>query len=103
MHKQLEDQFLANDDVVFMYIQTVFEGSYTNTFENGIVDLDDYSVKGIYGFDPGAGGALPATMTMFQTNGTPFTIIIDKNGQVVESDFTRFEFQLRPIIENALL
>lgn len=102
MHKQLEDQFFAEDDIVFMYIQTVFEGAFTNTFDNGMRDLDEFGVLGVYGFDPSSDTQLSHTMQMFDTGGTPYTVIIDKAGQIVEADFTRIEPQLRPIIENAL-
>ena len=103
MHKQIEDEFAGNQDVVFMYIQTVFEGSSSNTFINGIVDLDEFQVKGIYGFDPrDAAGTLPVTMQKFSTQGTPYTVILDKTGQKVQSEFTQSPQRLRIAIENAL-
>jgi hypothetical protein len=103
VHKELEVEFAAEKDVVFIYVQTVFEGSFTNTFDNGLVDLDEYDLNGYYGFDPdGEQGQLPATMQMFSTKGTPYTVIIDKAGEVVESGFTQLTPQLRPIIQNAL-
>jgi hypothetical protein len=102
VHKQLEDEFGADRGIVFMYVQTVFEGSSYNTFETGLSDLDLFEVKGYYGFDPGTSGQRSATMNMFHTNGTPYTIIIDKAGETIEADFTKLHPQLRPLVHNAL-
>lgn len=103
MHKEIETEYADNDDVVFMYIQTVFEGSHTNTFLNGIVDLDNYEVKGIYGFDPRqADGSSPVTMQMFNTGGTPYTIVLGKDGQPLISEFTQLSQRLRSTIETGL-
>jgi hypothetical protein len=102
VHKQLEDEYGTDGDVVFLYVQTVFEGSLYNTFDTGLSDLDLFEVKGAYGFDPGRSGGRPATMDMFMTGGTPYTIIIDKAGEVVEADFTKLQPQLKFKIDAAL-
>ncbi len=102
MHKQLEDQFGTLPDVQFIYVHTVFEGFTSNTFESGLEDLDTFELAGWYAFDPASSMIPSATMDMFNTGGTPYTVIIDKAGTVVESDFTKNESQLRPIIEAAM-
>ncbi len=73
--------------MVFLYVQTVWEGAWTNTFENGLVDLDDFGIRGAYGFDP-MGDEYPATMRMFQTNGTPWHVILDREGNELYSGFS---------------
>ena len=35
MHKKLEDRFAKAKDVVFLHIQTVWEGTQTNTPKRG--------------------------------------------------------------------
>ena len=102
MHKLLNDQFAFHPDVQLMYIHTVWEGYASNTFESGLADLEDYDLWGWYAFDPASSTAPSATMDMFDTGGTPYTVIINKAGQVVESDFTKNEYLLRPIIEASI-
>jgi len=85
--QQLEEAYWDEEEVVFLYVQTVFEGDATNTWDNGLADLDDYGLKGSYGFDPGGGGP-PETMVMFTTQGTPWSVVINRKGKEKVSEFT---------------
>ena len=65
MHKQLEDQYCADKDVVFMFIQTVFEGHDTNTADAALDSIDRHDLSDIaLGHDT---GPPPTVMVDYQT------------------------------------
>jgi len=89
VHKRLEDEFKDADDVVFFHIQTVFEGEETNTPENGMRAAKAAGIASPVGYDARVDGArLSNIMTQFGTGGTPWTIVIDKKGEVVFNSVT---------------
>jgi len=88
VHKALETRYAEQPDVVFLYVQTVFEGASLNTYAAGLGDLDRHEVRGSYGFDPG-GDRRPVTMGMFRTRGTPWSIVLGPAGKVLSSGYTR--------------
>jgi hypothetical protein len=90
VHQQLEEAYKGDDDVVFIYAQTVFEGFERNSFELGLKDLDKLGIKSPYAFDPGdpKTGKRSSIMTGYLTGGTPWTIVIDAKGIVRYSAFT---------------
>ncbi|MHC4841198.1 MAG: hypothetical protein ACYTDT_09625 [Planctomycetota bacterium] len=51
MMKKLEEAFDGDEKANFIYIQTVFEGAKTNTFENGKADIKKYGLRGPFGQD----------------------------------------------------
>ena len=84
--KKISDEFMDNDDIVFFVIQTVFEGFGTNTAGKIKETRDEYKLKIPFAHDDGHGkGSL--LMRDYQTRGTPWHIIIDKQGQVLFCDF----------------
>jgi hypothetical protein len=100
VHKALETRYAQQSDVVFLYVQTVFEGASSNTYFAGLGDLDRHAVRGSYGFDPG-GDKRPATMRMFHTRGTPWTIVLSPIGKVLSSGYTRSAEPLIAAIDQA--
>jgi thiol-disulfide isomerase/thioredoxin len=74
------------EDVALVAVQTVFEGFDHNTAAAGR-RLARRFFEGPVGHDPGAEGRLPKTMGDFDTGGTPWTIVIDRNGIVRFNDF----------------
>ena len=83
MHKALEDRFADAEDVVFFHLQTVWEGKATNTPERGPREVAKYDIRAPVGFDAHVDGARTSlTMTQYGTGGTPWTIVIDKQGIV---------------------
>ena len=89
MHKQLEDRFAKAKDVVFMHVQTVWEGTHTNTPERGPKEVKKYRIKAPNGFDGHVDGArVSLIMQKFGTGGTPWTIVIDKKGEVRVNEVT---------------
>ena len=85
MTKALE----GNDRVVFLAIQTVFEGFEANTYDKIRETQKQYNLKIPFGHDPGDQNSYGRSKTMyhFRTGGTPWFIFIDQNNNVVFNDF----------------
>ena len=75
LHKEFQDE------VNFIAVQTVFEGFGTNTKERAIADVKSFGLDIPVGHDGTA--QMPSTLLRtFRGGGTPWTIIIDKQGKV---------------------
>jgi len=85
MTKALE----GNDKIVFLAIQTVFEGHEANTYDKMEETQKQYHLKIPFGHDPGDQSSYGRSKTMyhFRTGGTPWFIFIDQNNHVVFNDF----------------
>ena len=78
----------GNKNVVFLAIQTVFEGYEANTYEKIIETQHQYGLPIPFGHDAGDDDRSRSNiMTDYQTGGTPWFIFIDKNDTVVFADF----------------
>jgi len=89
VHKKLEDRFAKASDVVLMHVQTVWEGTHTNTPDRGRHETKRYKITVPVGFDGHVdGGRTSIIMQRFGTGGTPWTIIIDKRGEVRVNEVT---------------
>jgi len=78
----------GSDKVVFLAIQTVFEGHHTNTYEKMVETQKKYNLKIPFGHDAGNDGKSRSNiMKNYQTGGTPWFIFIDQNDNVVFADF----------------
>ena len=86
--KKMVEALKTNNNIVFLAIQTVFEGHHTNTFDK-IKDIQkQYDLNIPFGHDAGNDGTSHSNiMTNYQTGGTPWFIFIDKHDNVVFSDF----------------
>lgn len=80
--KELEAAFDGDEKVSFLYIQTVFEGAKSNTFERGKADIKKYGLKGPFGQDNSR-----KTMRQFKTGGTPWLVVIGPDGEIKFNDF----------------
>ncbi len=87
--KKMADALKDNDQVVFLAIQTVFEGSHANTKERMLEIQKKYELHIPFGHDVGseATGNRSSTMYHYRTGGTPWFIFIDQNDRVVFNDF----------------
>ncbi len=87
--KKLMAAFKDNDQVVFLAVQTVFEGYRINTRDK----LRSNQLK--YGLEIPMAHASgnpetresPAVMQAYRAGGTPWKVIIDPAGKVVYNDF----------------
>ena len=84
--KALEEKFRDKKDVQFVAIQTTFEGHRTNTPDKLEVMSKRYNLKIPFGQSKGTSGT-PKIMREYRTGGTPWVIVIDKQGKVVFNDY----------------
>ena len=79
----------GNDKVVFLAIQTVFEGQEANTYDKLRETQEQYNLNIPFGHDPGDQTSFNISKTMYhyRTGGTPWFIFIDQNNHVVFNDF----------------
>ncbi len=88
--KQVYDSYRDNSNVVFLAIQTVFEGHSFNTFKKLVPTQDKYGLPIPMGHDDSTHSdkyPVPTTMLEYRSGGTPWVIIIDSKGQVAYNQF----------------
>ncbi|WP_103070204.1 peroxiredoxin family protein [Aquimarina sediminis] len=86
--KKMVNALEGNDKVVFLAIQTVFEGHHANTYDKMIETQKKYDLKIPFAHDAGDDGKSRSNiMTNYQTGGTPWFILIDQKNNVVFADF----------------
>lgn len=79
---------LANQNVGFAAIQTVFEGFDVNTFERICDNQRRYGLNIPFGHAvPDAVWSVPAIMEDYHTGGTPWFVVISPEGRVVFDGF----------------
>ncbi|MDG1837372.1 MAG: TlpA disulfide reductase family protein [Phycisphaerales bacterium] len=84
--QQLIKRFDGEDDVVFVAVQTTFEGYDSNTPAKALEAAKRYDLKIPIGHS-GTSGKPSKLMRNYRTGGTPWTIIIDRSGVVRFNDF----------------
>lgn len=78
----------APEDVGFAVVQTVFEGLDVNTADQLAHDQKRYGLRLPFGHDTiSRDGRYPTTMVNYRTGGTPWFVVIDPAGTVVENGF----------------
>lgn len=86
--KKMVDALKGNDKVVFLAIQTVFEGYKENTYDQISEMQKKYDLKIPFGHDAGDDDHSRSNfMTDYKTGGTPWFVLIDKNDRIVFADF----------------
>ncbi len=86
--KKMVEGLKDHPNVVFLAIQTVFEGHHENTFDKIKKVQQQYDLKIPFGHDAGNDGTSTSNMMInYQTGGTPWFILIDKLDNVVFADF----------------
>lgn len=86
--KRMVTALEGNENVVFLVIQTVFEGHDTNTFDKIRETQKKYDLKIPFGHDAGDDGKSRSNIMMnYQTGGTPWFILIDKKDNIIFADF----------------
>jgi len=83
---QLQKHFADDEDVVFLTIQTTFEGKSTNTPGRALATAKKFKLKIPVGHSEAKRGS-PQIMKDYRTGGTPWTVVIDKKGVVRFNDF----------------
>lgn len=87
--KEMVNALIGNDKVVFLAIQTVFEGHDENTYDKLATTQEQYGLKIPFGHDAGDRDTnnISKVMMNFGTGGTPWFILIDQQDTVVFADF----------------
>jgi peroxiredoxin len=81
--KKVSETFKGDDRVVFLAVQTVFEGFSSNTKEKMRPIQKRYGLSVPFGHDDGEKRSGSVIMERYRTRGTPWTIIIDTDGTVL--------------------
>lgn len=84
--KKVREKYAGSDDVVFLAVQTVFEGYHANTMANGAKALKKFGLDIPLGLS-GTKGKPSNLMRNYKTRGTPWTIVIGKDGKVLTDGF----------------
>ncbi len=86
--KKMVEALKDKDNIIFLAVQTVFEGHESNTYAKMVETQNQYHLKIPFGHDAGDDGESHSNiMANYKTGGTPWFIFIDKNDNVVFSDF----------------
>ena len=100
--KELTQHYQNEDELVFLVIQTVFEGFHINTADKNRETQLKYELDIPFGYDAGSETSYPEIMTKYRTGGTPWVIIIDKEKTVQFSNF-HLENQSAIVLLNELI
>jgi methionine-R-sulfoxide reductase len=85
---RLIEALTGNADVCFAVIQTVFEDWNQNSYDAMLKDQARYALPVAFGHDDGGSGRDGSVlMQRYGTGGTPWFILIDPKGVVLQSDF----------------
>ncbi len=98
--KEIMGQFADNGDVVFTAVQTVFEGFTSNGPERRREMQLDYGLALPIGQDET--GPRPSVTTAYRTGGTPWFIVIDRQGKVIHNGYRLEPRKAKALIEDAL-
>lgn len=86
--KKMVDALKDHESVMFLAVQTVFEGYESNTHEKMVETQKKYELEIPFGHDAGDDGRSRSNiMKNYQTGGTPWFLFIDTHDHVVFSDF----------------
>ncbi len=86
--QKMVEALKGNDKVVFLAIQTVFEGHQENTFAKMLETQKKYALQIPFGHDAGDDGQSRSNfMQNYQTGGTPWFVFIDQKDNVIFADF----------------
>jgi len=83
--QKLHNKYKDDPSVEFVVIQTTFEGHGVNTANKLAPTAEKFKLP--IPFGQSAGEDTPPIMQKYRTRGTPWVILIDKNGQVQYNDF----------------
>ncbi len=94
----VRDALKDDAGVAFVAIQTVFEGFEVNTFDRAKEVAQRYELEIPFGHDAGPDGRRSLVMQRYRTGGTPWTVLIDREGRVRFNDFRAEPDRLRHMI-----
>ena len=104
MLQYLKNKYEGNEDIVFLSIQTVFEGHLVNDSSRLRQNQTKYDLDIPFGHDDGSntGSEYSNILDNYRTGGTPWHIIINKEGTVVFNGFHVEQEEAVGVITTAL-
>ena len=102
--KVLSDKYKNNPDIQFLAVQTVFEGFSVNSQAKVMSIRNRYGLEFPMGHDDGSHAGVDGSVLMrkYRSGGTPWTVIINREGRVLFNDFHIKEENAIRIIEASL-
>ncbi len=94
------EAFKNSDDVIFVTIQTVFEGFDTNTLEEAKKVVSQNKLDIPAGHEAGMQNSGSQVMQRYRSGGTPWTVVIDKKGVVRYNHFQASSAAMKELIES---
>ena len=86
--KKMVEGIEGSDKIIFLAVQTVFEGFESNTYDKMVETQKQYELKIPFGHDAGDDGKSRSNiMINYKTGGTPWFIFKDRHNNVVFADF----------------
>jgi len=102
--KAIKEHFAQNPNVVFLTVQTVFEGFLINTSGKAKKTMLKHDLPNVpVGHDVGPMMSHSRVMQKFRSGGTPWTVIIDKKGIVQFNAFKSRAKHIIPLLNNLLM
>src|SRR5690606_31216163 len=84
--KKIVDHYKGNDGIVFLAIQTTFEGYLENTSDKLAVTAKKFGLKIPFGHSPKLVG-MPSVSANYHPGGPPWWVIVDRKGLVEYNGF----------------
>ncbi len=102
--KKLTESFKNNDQIIFLAVQTVFEGYGFNSQAKLRKNQLKWDLNIPMAHAPGNKEThdIPQIMRNYRTGGTPWTVIINENGKVIYNHFHIEADQAVTLIEQLL-
>ena len=85
--KKLSEEFKSDKEVEFIVVHTVFEGFSTNTPAKWKQVAERHGLKHLRFAHSGLSSSPSKVMSAYKTRGTPWTVIIGKDGKVKFNGF----------------
>ncbi len=88
--KKIYDTYKNSENIVFLAVQTVFEGHGTNTKDKLVLTQERYNLQIPMGHDASVYSTnypVPKTMFNYRSRGTPWVVIISRDGRVAFNNF----------------
>jgi thiol-disulfide isomerase/thioredoxin len=98
----VQDHFADDDRVVFVALQTVFEGFEVNGPDEALASVNKHGLSVPVGHDPGRDGHGSDVMRSYRSGGTPWTVVIDQANVVRFNGFQADPGDLIRTIETLL-
>jgi hypothetical protein len=98
----VQDRFADDDRVVFVALQTVFEGFEINGPDEALASVKKHGLSLPVGHDPGLDGHGSDVMRSYRSGGTPWTVLIDQANVVRFNGFQAAPGDLIRTIETLL-